>query len=240
MLFIKQFQKNIDEDFLDFYFQSMCDCNDLGTSIGTLVGKKAPDFSAPAIINGHQIVEDFSLSQFFGKKYVVLFFYPKDFTFVCPTELHAFQGALERFEKFSTQIIACSTDSEASHYGWLQQPKNQGGIQGVTYPLVADINKTIAANYGVLAGEYYYDDNGLLQAEGNMVAYRGLFLIDKNGIVQHQVVNNMPLGRSVEETLRMVQALQHFEQFGEVCPMDWHAGEKAMKPDYEGLSTYFK
>ncbi len=218
----------------------MCECNCFKAVTGTLVGRKAPTFSAPAVINGQQIVENFSLDQFLGKKYVVLFFYPKDFTFVCPTELHAFQASLESFEACSTQIVACSTDSEASHYGWLQQPKNQGGIQGITYPLVADINKTIAANYGVLAGDYYYDENGLLQSDGPMVAYRGLFLIDKAGIIQHQVVNNMPLGRSVKETLRMVQALQHFEQFGEVCPIDWHKGDKAMQPNYEGLNTYFK
>lgn len=208
--------------------------------VGTLVGKKAPNFFAPAVINGQQIVEDFSLSPYLGKKYIVLFFYPKDFTFVCPTELHAFQNSLKEFEARDTQVIACSTDTEASHFGWLQQPKAQGGIQGITYPLVADINKTIAANYGVLAGSHYYDEDGYLQASGPMVAYRGLFLIDKAGIVQHQVVNNMPLGRSVEETLRMIDALQHFEAYGEVCPINWHKGDKAMKPTQEGLTQYFK
>ena len=218
--------------------RNMCECN-LNKRPRALVGKKAPDFSATAVVNGGQIVEHFTLSQFLGKSYVVLFFYPKDFTFVCPTELHAFQQALPLFEERNVQVIACSTDSEASHFGWLQQPKSQGGIQGITYPLVADINKTIAAHYGVLAANYHYDANGWLQAEGEMVAYRGLFLIDKSGIVQHQVVNNMPLGRSVEETLRMVDALQHFEQFGEVCPINWHKGEKAMKPTHEGLNRYF-
>ena len=217
----------------------MCE-NYSATACSTLVGKKAPEFSASAVLNGQNIVDDFSLTQYLGKKYVVLFFYPKDFTFVCPTELHAFQQALPAFEERSTQVVACSTDSEASHWGWLQLPKSQGGINGITYPLIADVNKTISANYGVLAGDYFYDENGLLQAKGTMVAYRGLFLIDKAGIVQHQVVNNMPLGRSVDETLRMVDALQHFEQFGEVCPINWHKGEKAMNPSYAGLNQYFK
>ena len=217
----------------------MSECNLNGMPVA-LVGKKAPDFSATAVVNGGQIVEHFTLSQFFGKKYIVLFFYPKDFTFVCPTELHAFEQALPLFEERNVQIIACSTDSEASHFGWLQQPKSHGGIQGITYPLVSDINKTIASNYGVLAADYYYDEEGLLHSDGEMVAYRGLFLIDMKGIVQHQVVNNMPLGRSVEETLRMVDALQHFEQFGEVCPINWHKGERAMKPTYEGLNRYFE
>ena len=221
-----------------FFNEIMCEFN--GNSIvGTLVGKKAPDFSAPAVVNGQQIVENFTLSQFLGKKYVVLFFYPKDFTFVCPTELHAFQAALKSFEERNVQVIACSTDTEASHYGWLQQPKAHGGIQGITYPIVADINKTIAANYGVLAGNYYYDEEGYLQSNGAMIAYRGLFLIDTSGIVQHQVVNNMPLGRSVEETLRMVDALQHFETYGEVCPINWHKGDKAIKPTQDGLNRYF-
>ena len=217
----------------------MSECN-FGNNVSSLVGLKAPDFSATAIVHGQQIVENFQLSQFFSEKYVVLFFYPKDFTFVCPTELHAFQDALKDFEARSTQIIGCSTDTEACHWAWLQQPKNQGGIQGITYPLVADSNKTIASNYGVLAGDYYYDENGLLQTTGDLVAYRGLFLIDKQGIVQHQVVNNMPLGRSVSEVLRMVDALQHFEQYGEVCPINWHKGDKAMQPTHEGLTQYFK
>lgn len=219
----------------------MSECNyHYNVAPASLVGKKAPVFSAPAVIDGQTIVEDFSLSSYLGKKYVVFFFYPKDFTFVCPTELHGFQAALSEFEKRNTQVVACSTDTEASHWGWLQQPKAQGGIQGVTYPIVADVTKTIASNYGVLDGDYYYDEEGNLQACGSTVAYRGLFLIDKSGIVQHQVINNMPLGRSVEETLRMVDALQHFEQFGEVCPLNWHAGDKAMKPDYSGLQQYFK
>lgn len=205
--------------------------------MSTLVGKKAPDFKAKAVI-GSKIVADYSLSQFLGKHYVVLFFYPKDFTFVCPTELHAFEKSIKAFEARSVQVIGCSTDSEFSHHAWLQQPKAQGGIQGVSYPLVADINKTIAMDYGVLCGEYGFDEAGALRAEGDLVAYRGLFLIDKQGIVQHQVVNNMALGRSVTETLRMVDALQHVERGGAVCPSDWNAGEPGMVPSHQGTVAY--
>ncbi|OHE74339.1 MAG: alkyl hydroperoxide reductase [Verrucomicrobia bacterium GWC2_42_7] len=207
--------------------------------MSVLVGKKAPSFEAKVVIVD-KIVEKFSLKQFLGKKYVVLFFYPKDFTFVCPTELHAFQAALEEFKKRDVEVVACSTDSEFTHLAWLQRPKNQGGIQGVTYPIVSDINKTISDAYGLLAGEAFEDENEELIITGELVAYRGLFLIDKNGIVQHQVVNNMPIGRSVQETLRVVDALQHFEQHGEVCPMDWKRGDKAMTPSSEGLVSYFK
>ncbi|MDR0392810.1 MAG: peroxiredoxin [Puniceicoccales bacterium] len=208
--------------------------------ISTLVGKKAPNFTANAVINGNQIVENFSLEKYLGNQYIVLFFYPKDFTFVCPTELHAFQRSLKEFENRSTQVIACSTDSEFSHWAWLQMPKQEGGIQGVTYPIVADVNKTITNDYGILAGTCYYDEQDHLQVEGTLVAYRGLFLIDKQGIIQHQVVNNMPLGRSVQETLRMVDALQHFETFGEVCPINWHKGEMGIQPTHEGLKDFFR
>jgi peroxiredoxin (alkyl hydroperoxide reductase subunit C) len=202
-----------------------------------LVGKQAPNFDAKAVI-GDRIEEHFSLSQYIGKKHVVFFFYPKDFTFVCPTELHAFQAHLSEFEARNTIVVGCSTDTEFSHHAWLQAPKNKGGIQGVTYPIVADTNKTIAHSYGVLAGQYFLDENEQLQASSELIAYRGLFLIDKNGVVQHQVVNNMPLGRSVVEAIRMVDALQHFEQFGEVCPMDWHKGQQALKPTFQDINTY--
>lgn len=206
--------------------------------MGVLVGKKAPDFSVKAVINGEEIVENFTLSQFEGKKYVILFFYPKDFTFVCPTELHAFQEKLAEFEARNVQVIAASTDTEQSHWGWLQVPKEQGGIKGVTYPILADTNKTIASNYDVLAGTYYYNDKDELCAEGELVAYRGLFLIDKNGIVRHQVVNDMPLGRSVDEALRMVDALQYFEEKGEVCPANWSKGKEGMSATHSGVAEY--
>ena len=190
-----------------------------------LVGKKAPEFVANAVVNG-EIQNEFSLEQYLGKKYVLLFFYPKDITFVCPTELIGFQNALGEFEKRNTAVVGCSTDSEFCHWAWANTPKEQGGIQGVTYPLVADINKSVAASYDVLA------------EEGDRVAYRGLFLIDKEGIIRHMLVNDMPLGRSIDEAIRIVDALQHFEQFGEVCPMGWHKGAEAMKPSHEGVADY--
>ena len=206
--------------------------------MSVLVGKKAPNFKAQAVINGTEFVTEYSLDQFLGKKSVILFFYPKDFTFVGPTELFAFQEALSEFESRGCAVVACSTDTEQSHWGWLQMPKNMGGIKGVTYPLVADTSKTIAANYGVLAGDYELDENENLCATGPMISYRGLFLIDKNGIVQHQVVNNFPLGRNVKEALRMVDALQHFETNGEVCPANWNKGKDAMKENHDSVADY--
>lgn len=206
--------------------------------MSVLVGKKAPHFSAPAVINGEEIVENFSLDQYLGKNHVILFFYPKDFTFVCPTELHAFQSKLDEFEKKGVKVVACSTDTEESHFSWLQMPKDNGGIQGVTYPIVADTTKTIATNYDVLFGNYDYTDNGELTSNGPMIAFRGLFLIDKSGIVMHQTVNHLPLGRSVDETLRMVDALQHNETHGEVCPANWEKGEEAMSATPKGVAEY--
>lgn len=203
-----------------------------------LVGKKAPLFSAPAVINGGELVDNFSLDQFFGKKHVIFFFYPKDFTFVCPTELHAFQSKLQEFKSKGCEVIACSTDTEESHWAWLQMSKNKGGIEGVTYPIVADTTKTIAANYGVLAGEYSLNEEGQLMASGPMIAYRGLFLIDKEGVVQHEVINNLPLGRSVDEALRVLDALQHVEENGEVCPANWQKGETAMQASFDGVAVY--
>lgn len=205
--------------------------------MAVLVGKPAPKFAAQATVNG-EIVENFSLDQYLGNKYVILFFYPKDFTFVCPTELHAFQDALKEFESRDVAVVGCSTDTEFSHWGWLQVPKDKGGIKGVTYPLVADTNKTISTAYDVLAGEYDVDDEGNLIARGELIAYRGLFLIDKEGIVQHELINNFPLGRSIREAIRIVDALQHFEKHGEVCPMNWQKGDKAMSATHEGTSAY--
>jgi peroxiredoxin 2/4 len=205
--------------------------------MSVLVGKLAPTFRAKAV-KGETMIDDFSLDQFIGKKYVVLFFYPKDFTFVCPTELIRFQEELGEFEKRNVAVVGCSTDSEFSHWAWLQTPRNKGGIQGVNYPLVADINKTISEDYDVLAGDYVTDEEGNVQVVGELVAYRGLFLIDLEGIVRHQVVNDMPLGRSIRECLRVVDALQHYEANGEVCPMDWEKGDVAMTPDHAGVSDY--
>lgn len=192
--------------------------------MGVLVGKPAPEFKAKAVVNG-KIVNDFSLIHFRGK-YVVLFFYPLDFTFVCPTELHAFQETLEEFEKRQAQVIGCSVDSCYSHLAWLNTPKHKGGIEGIDYPLISDLNKTIASDYDVL-----YREEG--------IAYRGLFLIDKEGIVRHQVVNDLPLGRSVDEALRILDALTYFEKYGEVCPANWKNGKKTFKPSHEDLEKYF-
>lgn len=206
--------------------------------MSVLVGKKAPDFKASAVIDGEEIIEDFSLEQYKGSKYVILFFYPKDFTFVCPTELHAFQAKLNEFKERNVEVVAVSTDTEQSHWGWLQLAKDQGGIQGITYPIVADTNKTISHNYDVLAGDFFYDEDGMLQADGELVAYRGLFLIDKEGLVRHQLVNDLPLGRNVEEALRMVDALQFFEEKGEVCPANWDKSKGGMQATHSGVAEY--
>lgn len=193
--------------------------------MGVLVGKKAPDFSVKAVINGGEVVDGYKLSNLKGQ-YVILFFYPLDFTFVCPTELHAFQNHLQEFEARNVQIIGCSVDSWFSHVAWLNTPRELGGIQGVTYPILSDFKKTIAQDYDVLF-------------EGLGAAYRGLFLIDKEGVVRHQVVNDLPLGRSIQEALRIVDALQYTEKHGEVCPADWNQGKEAMKPNREGLAKFF-
>ncbi len=193
--------------------------------MSVLVGKTAPDFSAKAVQAG-AVIEDFNLSQFKGNKYVVLFFYPLDFTFVCPTELHEFQAKMGEFEKLNAQVVACSTDSWFSHMAWLNTEKRMGGIEGVSYPIVSDFNKTIAADYDVLLG-------------GGM-ALRGTFIIDKEGVVQSQVVNNLPIGRNIDEAVRTLTALQFHEEHGEVCPANWNAGEKSMKPNEAGLKEYFQ
>lgn len=190
-----------------------------------LIGKQAPQFREKAVVKG-QIVDQFSLQDFLGR-YVVFFFYPLDFTFVCPTELHAFQEKIEAFEVRGAQLIGCSVDSCFSHLAWLNTPKSKGGIEGVEYPLVGDLNKHICRQFQVLNEE-----------EG--IAYRGLFLIDRGGIIRHQIINDLPLGRSVDEAIRMLDALIFFEKSGEVCPANWSRGEKGMKPSEEGLIHYFK
>ena len=192
--------------------------------MGVLVGKKAPEFNLKAVIKG-RIEDQYALSSLRGK-YVVLFFYPLNFTFVCPTELHAFQERLSDFEKRGAQVIGCSVDSCFSHSAWLNTPRSQGGIEGIEYPILSDINKHIARAYDVLK-----EDEG--------IAYRGLFLIDKEGIVRHQIVNDLPLGRSVDEALRMIDALSFFETNGEVCPANWSQGKKSMKASQDGLVAYF-
>lgn len=203
----------------------------------TLVGKKAPVFSEEAVVNGSEFVEGFSLEQYIGKKNVVFFFYPLDFTFVCPTELVAFQDKLAEFEARDTAVVACSTDSKFSHWAWLNTERNKGGIKGVTYPMVADYSKLISINYGVLAGNYAMN-NDQLSFEGNPVAFRGLFLIDKQGVVRHQVINDLPLGRSVDEALRMVDALNFHEENGEVCPANWDKSKEGLKATAEDIASY--
>ena len=189
-----------------------------------ILGKKAPEFCVKAV-QKNSIIDNFTLQDLEGK-YVLFFFYPLDFTFVCPTELHAFEEKLEEFEKRNCQVVGCSVDSHFSHAAWLNTPVNKGGIEGVTYPIVSDINKTISRDFGVL-----FEEEG--------IAYRGLFLLDKQGIVRHLLINDLPLGRSVDEAIRMLDALQFFETNGEVCPANWHKGDKTMQPDKEGLEAYF-
>jgi len=189
--------------------------------MAVLTGKPAPNFKATTVFGSD--FKDIQLTDYKGK-YVLLFFYPLDFTFVCPTELHAFQAKLSEFKDRNVELLGCSVDSHFSHLAWLKTPKDKGGIQGVQYGLVSDIGGKIARDYDVLS-------------EGD-VAYRGLFLIDKDGIVRHQVVNDLPLGRSVTEALRMVDALQHTEKHGEVCPADWNRDQQAIKPTHESVSAY--
>ncbi|UXP32967.1 peroxiredoxin [Reichenbachiella agarivorans] len=204
----------------------------------SLVGKKAPIFNAPAVINGEEIVESFSLDQYIGKKEVIFFFYPKDFTFVCPTEILAFQEKLAEFEKRGVAIVGASTDTEESHLAWLSTPKNKGGIEGVTYPIVADTSKTIASNFGVLAGDWDYNEDGNLSFNGLPIAYRGTFLIDKTGTVRQETINDLPLGRNIDEMIRLVDALQYVEKHGEVCPANWEEGKEAMKATKAGVAEY--
>ncbi|MEI8244393.1 MAG: peroxiredoxin [Lentisphaerota bacterium] len=188
----------------------------------TLVTKAAPDFKAQAVMPDNTF-EDLQLSSFKGK-YVVLFFYPLDFTFVCPTELIAFDRKLAEFKKRDAEVIAVSVDSAFSHLAWKNTPVNEGGIGNVQYPIVADLNKQITRDFGIL-----FNDS---------IALRGLFLIDKTGVVRHAVINDLPLGRSIDEALRMVDALQFHEKYGEVCPANWKAGEEGMKATHEGVASY--
>ncbi|MCH2174709.1 MAG: peroxiredoxin [Lentisphaeria bacterium] len=191
--------------------------------MSVLVNQEAPDFTANAVVDGQ--FKEVKLSDYRGK-YVVLFFYPLDFTFVCPTEIIAFSDKIDEFKSRGAEVLGISVDSEYSHLAWINTPKKEGGLGGLAYPLVADLNKDIAKNYDVL-----------LEEAG--VALRGLFLIDKDGIVQHQLVNNLPLGRNVDEAVRILDALQYFEQNGEVCPANWNPGDATMKPDPEGSKEYF-
>ena len=188
----------------------------------TLVTKPAPDFTATAVM-GDNSFNELTLSSLRGK-YVVLFFYPLDFTFVCPSEIIAFDKALPKFKQKGAEVLGVSVDSHFTHLAWKNTPRNQGGIGQVSYPLISDLNKKISSAYGVLT-------------EGG-VALRGLFLIDKAGTVRHALVNDLPLGRNVDEALRMLDALKFHETHGEVCPANWKDGEEAMKPTAKGVAEY--
>jgi alkyl hydroperoxide reductase subunit AhpC len=184
----------------------------------------APDFTADAVVNGE--FQSIKLSDYKGK-YVVLFFYPLDFTFVCPTEIIAFSDRIEEFQSRHCQVLGVSVDSHFTHLAFNQMPRNQGGLGGCRYPLLADLAKSISRDYGVLV-------------EDNTVALRGLFLIDKEGILRHALINDLPIGRSVDEALRVLDALQFVEKHGEVCPADWKPGEATIKPSVNGSKEYFR
>lgn len=194
--------------------------------MSVLVGKPAPDFTAAAVLADGAIVDKFTLSEEIKGKYGLVFFYPLDFTFVCPSEILAFHNRMATFKKLNTVVIGVSVDSHFSHAAWRNMSPDQGGLGQIDFPLVADITKSIARDYDVLVND--------------AVAFRGTFLIDLEGIVRHQVVNDLPLGRNVDEAIRMVEALQFHEEHGEVCPAGWNKGDEGMKPDAKGVASYLK
>ncbi len=188
-----------------------------------IVGRQAPDFALEGVLNGR--FSPYRLSDYKGK-WVILFFYPLDFTFVCPTEILAFSDRIGEFKKLGAEVLGASVDSKYSHLAWTEKPREEGGIKGLAYPLLEDLGKELAEEYGVLA-------------EGGKIALRGLFIIDPDGVVQHSTINNTKVGRSVDETLRVLQAFQYVKEHGEVCPADWKPGTKAMKADWEKSKEYF-
>ena len=193
--------------------------------MGVLVGRKAPDFTAPAVLGDGSIVEDFKFSDTTAGKYAVVFFWPLDFTFVCPSELLAFDHRLDEFKKRNVEVIGVSIDSHYTHNAWRNTALNDGGVGPLRYPMVADMSHEVCRAYDV-------------ETPDGMVAFRGSFLIDREGVVRHQVINDLPLGRDIDEMLRMVDALQFFEENGEVCPAGWHKGEAGMKASPEGVADY--
>lgn len=192
--------------------------------MGVLVGKKAPDFTAAAVLANGEIVEDFNLSKHIKGKIGVVFFWPLDFTFVCPSEILAFNNRVSAFKERGVEIIGVSVDSHFTHAAWRETPVNKGGIGKVDFPMVADLTKSIARDYDVLLNE--------------SVAFRGTFMIDKEGVVRHQIVNDLPLGRNVDEAIRMVDALIFHEEHGEVCPAGWNKGDEGMQANAKGVSSY--
>jgi len=209
--------------------------------MATAVGKKFPDLNVDAM---NEMGDTFKVNVLEeavnNKKKVVLFWYPKDFTFVCPTELHAFQAALGEFEKRNTIVIGASCDTPEVHFAWLSQAKDHGGIEGVTYPLLADSNRNLSSILGILdiTNETFDEATQTIQVEGDNVTYRATYIIDEDGVVQHESINNMPLGRNVGEYLRLVDALTHVQEKGEVCPANWEEGKDAMAPNAKGTAEY--
>ena len=205
-----------------------------------LVTKPAPDFTAEAIM-GDNTIKEISLSDYRGKK-VVLFFYPLDFTFVCPTEIIAFDKKLAEFEKRNVQVLGCSVDSKWTHLAWKNTEINKGGIGNIKYPLIADITKSMARDYDVLMGALdatvITDDEQRETSVGGDITLRGSFLIDEDGIVRHELRNDEPLGRNIDDMLRMVDVLAHHQEFGDVCPAGWQKGEDAMQDNPESVANY--
>jgi peroxiredoxin (alkyl hydroperoxide reductase subunit C) len=207
------------------------------------VGKKFPNLSVNAM---NDMGETFKLNVLDeatkNNKKVVLFWYPKDFTFVCPTELHAFQAAIGEFEKRNTIVIGASCDTAEVHFAWLTTAKDNGGIEGVTYPILADSNRNLASALGILdiTEESYNEETGLFTVEGDNVTYRATYIIDEEGTVQHEGINNMPLGRNVNEYLRLIDALTHVQEKGEVCPANWEEGKDGMQANSKGTAAYLK
>ncbi len=206
-----------------------------------LVGKKFPDLNVDAM---NDMGDTFKLNVLEtardNKKKVVLFWYPKDFTFVCPTELHAFQAALPEFEKRNTVVIGASCDTPEVHFAWLNTAKDNGGIEGVTYPIIADSNRNLSSILGILdiTNETFDEATGTVQVEGDNVTYRATYIIDEDGVVQHESINNMPLGRNVNEYIRLVDALTHVQEKGEVCPANWEEGKEAMNANAKATAEY--
>lgn len=192
--------------------------------MSSLVGKKAPDFTAAAVMEDGSIVNSLNFSDYVKGSYGLVFFYPLDFTFVCPSEIIAFSNRMDRFKELNTKVVGVSVDSQFTHFAWRETPVEKGGLGRIKFPLIADITKQIARDYGVLKDE--------------AVAYRGTFLVDRDGVVRHAVINDLPLGRNVDEAIRMVEALQFHEENGEVCPAGWQKGQSGMKADAKGVAEY--
>ncbi|MCL6273187.1 peroxiredoxin [Muricauda sp. 2012CJ35-5] len=207
----------------------------------TLVGKKFPNLEVNAIDKSGVTTKLNILkkAQESNKK-VVLFWYPKDFTFVCPTELHAFQAAIEEFDKRNTIVIGASCDTSEVHFAWLNTPKKNGGIEGVSYPLLADSNRNLASTLGILdiTDERYDEETKVFTVEGDNVTYRATYLIDEEGTIFHESVNHMPLGRNIDEFIRLIDAYAHVQEKGEVCPANWNTGDEAMNADRSGVAEY--